>query len=304
MAKFICKNCGCEFDAKTSSNRKFCSKECYNVFYKQNGYYWNKKDRVEVVCKYCGKIECVIKSRANKYKFCSKECEAKAKTKTLEERKLAKKICPICGKEFITKLSHIDRRICCSRECNIERRKLVYVGENNPNYRGFVVENGIKRKSYERYKNAHQKIVFDYFGVRIPPEYHIHHKDANPSNNKMTNLVVLPANTHMLIHRWFGNILLNAISHNKIDRDLFYSLCSNEQKELYENIIDLDITHQVVGKQGELLENPEVDNQQPSLYRNIFVGSTTNSRVLADNAEDSNANTSALLAYNSDEDIV
>lgn len=44
-------------------------------------------------------------------------------------------------------------------------------------------------------------------------------------------------------------------------------------------------------KQGELLETPEVDNQQPSLNGNILEGSTTNSRVL----RDSNADTSALL---------
>ena len=42
-----------------------------------------------------------------------------------------------------------------------------------------------------------------------------------------------------------------------------------------DNIIDLNITHQAVVKQGELLENPEEDNQQPSIYRNIIEGSTT-----------------------------
>ena len=49
-------------------------------------------------------------------------------------------------------------------------------------------------------------------------------------------------------------------------------------------------------KQGELLENLVVkqDNQQPSLDSNILEGSTTNSRVLPSNVEDSNANTSAL----------
>ena len=49
-------------------------------------------------------------------------------------------------------------------------------------------------------------------------------------------------------------------------------------------------------KQGELLENLVVkqDNQQPSLGSNTLEGSTTNSRVLPDYAEDSNANTSAL----------
>lgn len=50
-----------------------------------------------------------------------------------------------------------------------------------------------------------------------------------------------------------------------------------------------------VVKQGELLETPEVDNQQPSLSSNTLEGSETNSRILTDNAEDSNANTSALL---------
>ena len=59
--------------------------------------------------------------------------------------------------------------------------------------------------------------------------------------------------------------------------------------------------HQAVVKQGELLENPEGVNQHPSIYRNIIEGSTTNSRVLADNAEDSNADTSALPINNGDE---
>ena len=81
-------------------------------------------------------------------------------------------------------------------------------------------------------------------------------------------------------------------------------MCNNEQKEFYEQIIDLDITRQVVVKQGELLETPEEDNQQPSVYRNIYVGSETNNRVLTDNAEDSNVDTSALPINNDSEDIV
>jgi len=53
-------------------------------------------------------------------------------------------------------------------------------------------------------------------------------------------------------------------------------------------------TINVHNKQDELLETPEEDNQQPSLDSNIFEGSTTNSQVQTDNAEDSNANTSFL----------
>jgi len=47
-------------------------------------------------------------------------------------------------------------------------------------------------------------------------------------------------------------------------------------------------------KQGELLEHPIKDNQQPSLGSNTFEGSTTNNRVQTDNAEDSNVDTSTL----------
>ena len=63
----------------------------------------------------------------------------------------------------------------------------------------------------------------------------------------------------------------------------------------YKEIIDLNITHQAVLKQGELIEQPEVANQHPSIYRNVFEGSTTNGRVLTGKAEDSNSDTSALL---------
>lgn len=48
-----------------------------------------------------------------------------------------------------------------------------------------------------------------------------------------------------------------------------------------------------------MLETPTTkivneDNQQPSLVSNNFEGSTTNTRIQTDNAEDSNGNTSIL----------
>jgi len=63
--------------------------------------------------------------------------------------------------------------------------------------------------------------------------------------------------------------------------------CHNSKRTVYLDLI----------KQGELLETPtdgSEDNQQPSLSSNTLEGSTTNSRVLPSNVEDSNANTSAL----------
>jgi group I intron endonuclease len=57
--------------------------------------------------------------------------------------------------------------------------------------------------------------------------------------------------------------------------------------------------YQAHDKQDELLETPTLerqkeDNQQPNLDSNIFEGSTTNIRILPNNVEDSNDNTSVL----------
>ena len=77
-------------------------------------------------------------------------------------------------------------------------------------------------------------------------------------------------------------------------------LTRSEHTSLHNNnktIIRDTETGKITGviKQGELLENHiDSDNQHPSIDRNIIEGSTTNSRVLTDNAEDSNTNTSAL----------
>ena len=81
-------------------------------------------------------------------------------------------------------------------------------------------------------------------------------------------------------------------------------MCNEEQRNFYKEIIDLNVKDQVVVKQGELLETHEDGNQQPSIYRNIIEGSTTNSQILADNAEDGNTDTSALPISNNSDDIV
>lgn len=60
--------------------------------------------------------------------------------------------------------------------------------------------------------------------------------------------------------------------------------------EFYNHIY---LIYSALNKRGELLETPEMDNQQPSLARNGFEGSTTRSRVLPSNVEDSNTPTSA-----------
>ena len=137
----------------------------------------------------------------------------------------------------------------------------------------------------------------------IPAAYCVHHKDCNHFNNDPHNLVLLPKTVHRYLHTKFGSVLIHALHTGLCTREQFFSFCNEEDKKFYEQIIDLDITRQVVVKEGELLENPEEDNQQLSIYRNVYESSETNSRVLPVNAEDSNTDTSAL-PINDGEDIV
>lgn len=307
--KKVCLNCGVTFYTD-KKEKKFCSNKCYHDHLEKYGtsVLNPKKDvscnenYVQVQCCICGKIEYVTKARAKKYKTCSKECVAKY-LQQRNSRKL-KLTCPICGREYEAKASAISHhKTCGDKECRSKWLSLNRSGSNNPNY--LKVQDSVKKKGLHNNKENNYKasclykhVVKECLGLNsindIPKGYVIHHKDCNHYNNDEHNLIVLPKTAHLLVHKWFGNILLSALHTNKISRELFLSLCDNEQKEFYLNIIDLDVTNQAVVKQGELLENPEVGNQQPSVYRNIYEGSTTNGRVLTDDAEDSNSDTSAL----------
>lgn len=313
-----CLNCDVEFTT-SKKDRKFCSNKCYHEHLKKYGVKKLKKEipneenenLVEVTCCVCGKKEYVYKSRAKKYKTCSRECSAIYLQK-LNSQKLTL-ICPICGCEYESKRSAVSHHKTCGKpECRKEWASQTRTGANNPNYRR--IENLLKtqglhnnEKRYYQSQGIYRHIVKEILGLKscaaIPKGYVIHHKDCNHYNHNPHNLIVIPKKTHILIHKWFGNILLSALHTGKITRELFFDLCNDEQKTFYLNIIDLDVTGQAVVKQGELLENPEMDNQQPSVYRNIYEGSTTNGRVLPSDVEDSNSDTSALPTKSS-EDIV
>ena len=91
---------------------------------------------------------------------------------------------------------------------------------------------------------------FLYEGGRIvlKKEYEVHHKDGNHNNNDINNLQVLTKGEHVSIH--------------------------NKEKEIIRDSLGR-ITGVV--KRSELLENPEVDNQQPNQPLTKLGGSETNS---------------------------
>ena len=309
MKTLICEHCGKKFLTKKSDAR-FCSRDCYNNYIKiHGGSRKGRSEKVKVQCAECGKIEYVTPSRAKKYNCCSTECMGKFNSKRYNKQITL--VCPICGKEYRCKQSKKEHhRTCGDKQCRSKWLSQTRQGENNSNYRKIEInlkKNAITGEIHDKSKNVYQHVVKTVLGLssitKLPKGYVIHHKDANHMNNNPENLVVLPKTAHRLVHTYFGNVLIKALHTNKITREDFFKCCNDEERKFYENIIDLNVTHQAVVKQGELLENPEEDNQQPSIYRNIIEGSTTNSRVLADNAEDSNTDTSALPDFIGD-DIV
>lgn len=102
--------------------------------------------------------------------------------------------------------------------------------------------------------------------IVLKDEYDVHHINEIKTDNRLENLQILTKSEHTTLHNRMN--IQNAHKYKKIIGVL---------------------------KQGELLENSEVDNQQPSLNSNILEGSETNSRVLLNTLEDSNADTSTLL---------
>jgi hypothetical protein len=201
-----------------------------------------------------------------------------------------------------SRIKRAQNGITCSKECaSILKGKYMagegnhqfgLKGDNNASFVGEVIVNQYgyamlyvpnhpKADVYGRYRE-HRYIVEtegnysdEYFdiinGVKVlKEEYLVHHKDENKLNNNISNLEITTRSKHTTLH--------------------------NTDK-----IIHRGTDGRIIGvfKQGELLETPEEDNQQPSNDSNIIEGSTTNSRIQTSNVEDSNANTSALPSIKS-----
>lgn len=152
------------------------------------------------------------------------------------------------------------------------------IRHNHP-YKGYLDYVPEHRLIIEEHYNLFDKKYFNIIDGKyyLKPEIDVHHIDKNGLNNDINNLIPLTRSEHTSIH--------------------------NNEKTIIRDVDGRIKT--VVFKQGELLEtHNDNDNQQPSISSNAFKGSTTNSRVQTDNAEDSNADTSALPSINTSDDIV
>lgn len=253
------------------------------------------------ICEICGKEFKVIPCRADTAKYCSPTCRQEA----LKGEKNC--VCTQCGKKFhlkpysITKYNR-NHGYFCSKECYVEFKKIAFLGENNHQFglkgelnssfiRGILthrnhkliekyiycperpdVEQNNRMKlhrylvvtNYDKFHPCFFNKLGDYYVLK--PGLYVHHIDGIHEHNCINNLTILSKSIHTKVHM--------------------------QLKELAEEYVKKIIG---VFKESELLENPEEDNQQPSLDSNIFKGSETNSRILTSDVEDSNADTSALL---------
>lgn len=266
--KLNCNHCSSEYEIPhwRKEVSKFCCRKCSDE---------SKKAQPDIDCTYCGIKFHIKKYQLEKYSrtrgyYCGRNCQHKD---------LKSKMSGKNNHQFGLKgqLNSSFKGVEITKNNNNLIDIRVYV-PNHP----FCDKNGrvlkhrlLVEENYKLFNIKYFISINDIFYLNKNVD--IHHKDENHNNNDIKNLEPLTRSEHTSLH--------------------------NKQKKIIR-----DKSGKITGvfKQGELLENLEVDNQQPSLDSNIFEGSTTNIRIQTDNAEDSNDNTSALPEINSNfsDDIV
>lgn len=224
---------------------------------------------MKINCKVCSKEFVRYGKQASKAVCCSTKClgeynKAKPNTK-----------CTQCNKDFHLKESSKKRYkrshgYFCSAECVANFRKEKYLGEGNPNFRKQVnrCSDGYKLDYIPKFGRIklHHKVTFEILGInKIPNNYCVHHRDCNVDNNTPENLVLISNSDHRWLHKQFGNATLWAYVNNKITLDELLKWTSNIEDA--KRLLPLNLLEQKksgVFKLGELLGNPEEDNQQPS----------------------------------------
>ena len=202
-------------------------------------------------------------------KTCSKQCLGELKKAEPNTK------CTQCGKDFHLKESSKRRYkrthgYFCSTKCVADFRKEKYLGESNPNFRKQVdrCTDGYKLTYLPKFGRIklHHKVVFETLNIsKIPSGMCVHHRDCNVDNNSPENLVLLNFSDHKWLHHQFGSATLWAYINNKITLDELLKWTNNIEDA--KRLLPLNLLEQKksgVFKLGELLENPEEDNQQLS----------------------------------------
>lgn len=181
-----CPICSKDFYAKPShvaKGRKYCTKDCFDKWQRDNKKLGNKSQRwksIKRICKVCGKefYRCPAKITSGRGIYCSKECYHKGMIGLNKGRKLSEE----------TRLKLRDQKI----------------GILNPAY--------IDGRSYKvwRYESKFTKLlkdkIYELYGRNCfvctshDPKIYIHHRDFDSKNNDIANLIPLCSSCHQHIH--------------------------------------------------------------------------------------------------------
>lgn len=135
--------------------------------------------------------------------------------------------CLECSVSFAIRPSHKGRRRYCSKTCQGRAFSVRYAGDKNPNYRDVNrTADGYLRISKE---TIHRMVVKEIVG-QIPKGYDVHHRDCNIDNNIPENLVILSKSDHRWLHKEFGNAVLWAFFHQKIDLESLLSWSKDRER--------------------------------------------------------------------------
>lgn len=114
------------------------------------------------------------------------------------------KLCVICGNTFKPATS---RGLYCKIDCSRKAKRI----KQNHFYQVNKTAIAIKMKKYAWKKNGHTKAQRLFKKMGIPRECQlcksnyrteIHHKDKNPNNNELTNLIMLCKQCHENTHHF------------------------------------------------------------------------------------------------------
>lgn len=163
-----------------------------------------------VTCAICNQTFQVKLSRANKAKYCSKNCWSSRATHI-------KTNCLVCKKEINNFPSRLKKY--CSDTCywqsllgkkawNKNKKAPKLWGENHPNWTG-----GKTKRKDGYYLNSiegkrvldHRMVVEKHLGRKLTSEEIVHHINKNRSDNRIENLAVMTQSEHMRLHsqeRW------------------------------------------------------------------------------------------------------
>lgn len=145
--------------------------------------YKSKNQSINVRCKICDSEFYVIFFRKETARYCSRKCYYQS----LKNKGNTKYTCLFCNKKFIGHNAH--KRKYCSMKCIQKRNHLEWSPKTPECVRKMMNVRGLINKCSRCGFSEHKEILG------------IHHKDRNNKNNKMENLEVLCPNCHSIEHK-------------------------------------------------------------------------------------------------------